>query len=68
MPSEWQWVFKWFYTKAMPILLGHESLKKMKLPLTDGDKNEYGPLESGSWLGHLDRPSTAFEVLTLLLA
>jgi hypothetical protein len=45
MPSECQWVFEWLYTKAMPVLLGHESLKKTKLSLTDGDKNEYGPLE-----------------------
>jgi hypothetical protein len=45
MPSECQWVFEWLYTKAMPILLGRESLKKTKLSLTDGDKNEYGPLK-----------------------
>jgi hypothetical protein len=31
MPSECQWVFEWLYTKAMPILLGRESLKKTKL-------------------------------------
>jgi hypothetical protein len=36
---------EWLYTKVMPILLGRESLKKMKLSLTYGDKNEYTPLE-----------------------
>jgi hypothetical protein len=45
MPSKCQWVFEWLYTKAIPVLLGCKSLKKTKLSLTDGDKNEYGPLE-----------------------
>jgi hypothetical protein len=45
MPSECLWVFKGLYTKAMPILLGCESLKKTKLSLRDGYKNKCGPLD-----------------------
>jgi hypothetical protein len=46
MPSECTWVFNWLYETAMPALLGASVLKDTNLSLTDGDKNEYGPLES----------------------
>ncbi len=46
MPSECLWVFDWLYTRAMPQLLGRNVLKRTNLSLTDGDKNEYGPLEA----------------------
>jgi hypothetical protein len=47
MPSECRWVFDWLYSKAMPTLLGRTYLQKTILSLTDGDTNEYGPLQEG---------------------
>jgi hypothetical protein len=35
------------YTKAMPILLGRESIKKIKVSLTDGDKRSFGAADHG---------------------
>ncbi len=46
MPSKSMWVFDWLYGKAMPALLGSTYLKETKLSLTDGDRNEYQPLEN----------------------
>ncbi len=45
MPSECRWMFDWLYSKAMPILLGIIHVQKTILSLTDGDSNEYNPLE-----------------------
>jgi hypothetical protein len=46
MPSECHWVFDWLYTRAMPQLLGRKVLQRTNILMTDGDKNEYGPLEA----------------------
>jgi hypothetical protein len=40
------WVFTWLYSKAMPALLGSSFLKETVLLLTDGNRNEYQPLEA----------------------
>jgi hypothetical protein len=46
IPSECRWVFQWLFSKAMPALLGgKESIDKIVLMMTDGDHNEYGPIE-----------------------
>jgi hypothetical protein len=46
MPNKCRWVFDWLYLKAMPQLLGTQVLQCTNLSLTDGEKNEYGPLET----------------------
>jgi hypothetical protein len=45
MPSDSMGVFTWLYSKAMPALLGSSFLKETMLSLTDGNRNEYQPLE-----------------------
>jgi len=46
VPSEKQWVYNWLYNDAIPTLLGHVCISQNKLVLTDGDRNNYGPLEN----------------------
>ena len=45
MPSGSQWVYKWIYDYAIPLLLGKSFTNRNKLALTDGDFCEYVPLE-----------------------
>jgi hypothetical protein len=45
VPSEKQWVYSWIYNDAIPNLLGKGVVQK-RLVLTDGDRNNYAPLES----------------------
>jgi hypothetical protein len=45
MLSKCCWVSDWLYSMAMPTLLGRTYLQNTILSLTDGDNNEYGPLE-----------------------
>jgi hypothetical protein len=46
VPSEKQWVYNWLYNDAIPTLLGHVCISQNKLVLTDGDRNNYAPLEN----------------------
>ena len=39
-PDERSWFFRWLFQKALPVLLGRASLKKVKLIMTDGDSQE----------------------------
>lgn len=43
--SECRWVFHWLMHRAIPMLVGTTTLKGTRLHLTDGDTNEYRPIE-----------------------
>ena len=46
VPSEKQWVYSWIYSYAIPKLLGINATGRNRLVLTDGDRNNYAPLEN----------------------
>ena len=45
VPSEKQWVYNWIYMDAIPKLLGKSTTLRNRLILTDGDRNNYTPLD-----------------------
>jgi len=46
LPSECQWVFHWLWASAIPSLLGHETIRRIRLVLSDGDSKIYTPFDS----------------------
>jgi hypothetical protein len=45
VPNERAWTFQWLFCDAMPYIFGHDSCKKVKLIITDGDSTEFGQLD-----------------------
>jgi MULE transposase domain len=39
-PNERSWFFRWLFQEALPVLLGRQTLKLVKLVMTDGDAQE----------------------------
>ena len=44
LPSQKRWVFNWIWEHCVPHLLGDETVRGVRLVLTDGDADEYIPL------------------------
>jgi len=39
-PNEQSWLFRWLFQEALPVLLGTQTLRLVKLVMTDGDSQE----------------------------
>jgi hypothetical protein len=39
-PNERSWLFRWLFQEALPVLLGTQTLRLVKLVMTDGDSQE----------------------------
>jgi hypothetical protein len=52
VPSKKQWVYSWIYSDAIPKLLGRNATRRNRLFLTDGDRNNYAPLENSIAAGN----------------
>jgi hypothetical protein len=45
LPNEQSWSYKWFFQTVLPALLGKESLRKIRIIVTDGNSQEIGQLD-----------------------
>jgi hypothetical protein len=53
MPSQACWEFNWFYTQALPTLVGKSALGHLCCTFADGSKELYEPLDRNSGPGQL---------------
>jgi hypothetical protein len=53
MPSQARWAFNWFFTQALPTLVGKSALGHLCCTFADGAKELYEPLDRNSGPGQL---------------
>lgn len=44
-PNERSWLFRWLFQEALPVLLGTQTLRLVKLVMTDGDSQEMAQVD-----------------------
>jgi len=46
LPSEQTWVFHFIFSKVIPAMIGNETVKRIRIVISDGDSCEYSPLRN----------------------
>ena len=46
VPNERSWLFNWLFSQVLPLILGREGCKKVRLFISDGDSQECNQLDS----------------------